>query len=375
MSEDKIKILYVESTLESCGPITQLFGIVKNLDRAKFEPIILTLSPEPRHSSKKMFIENGIKVDSLNLSRLKFEVYGKSVLKKKIKHYKPDIIHSSGLRADVVINKLKLRYPHCMTIHNYVFDDFISKFGIFIGNIASRYELSAIKKCKYAICCSKTLQKKYYNLLNKKLYAIQNGVDISKFFPANNEDENKKLRLKLGIPEDKIVFLVVGVLIERKDPLTIIKAFKEANVDKKATLVLLGNGELFECCKNQIDKSIIMKGKVNNVEEYLKASDVYISASKSEGLPYSVLEAGSSGLELILSNIPQHIEIFEKNPKLLKSFEVGNVEQLTLIIKEMANKEMLSDGEKIAKLIRNNFNDKLMSKNYENIYYKMLEEK
>ncbi|MBU3155329.1 glycosyltransferase family 4 protein [Clostridium estertheticum] len=375
MNQHKVKILYVESTLESGGPTTQLFGIVRNLDRIKFEPIILTLSTEQINSSIKIFIENGIRVDSLNLSRAKFAVYGKYMLKKKIQEYKPDIIHSSGLRADGAINNLKLDYLHCMTIHNYVFDDYVSKFGAFVGKIASYYGLSAIKNCKYPICCSKTLQKMYCNILNKKLYAVQNGVDIDKFKTTNNQDEKNRIRLELGITDDRIVFLVVSTLIKRKDPLTIIRAFKEAKVDKEAVLIILGDGDLLNECKKESYNNIIIKGKVNNVQDYLKASDIYISASKSEGLPYSVIEAGSSGLNLVLSSIPQHIEIFEQNPMLVKSFEVGNIAKLASIIKEIANKDISLNNKKTIEHIRKNFSDKLMSKNYEKIYYRMIRNK
>lgn len=42
---------------------------------------------------------------------------------------------------------------------------------------------------------------------------------------------------------------------------------------------------------------------------YMNISDVYVSASKSEGFSISVLEALSCGLELFLSNIPSHEEV------------------------------------------------------------------
>lgn len=375
MVENKIKVLYVESTLESSGPTTQLLGLIKNLDKIKFEPIVLTLSSEPSFSAKELFIQLGVKVDSLNLSRFQFLIYGKYLLKKKIEKYKPGIIHSAGIRADLAITQLKLKYLHCITVHNYVFDDYICNYGGIIGRIAACFGISTIRKCKYAICCSKSLKEKYDKVLYKKLYTIQNGVDTDSFNPVSDEDQKRKLRLVLGIPQDKIVFLVVGSLIKRKDPVCVINAFKQANVGKESVLILLGDGELYEECRKQSDNSIILKGKINNVKDYLKAADVYISASRSEGLPYSVLEAGSSGLDLILSNIPQHMEIFEKDFKLMTSFETGNVSNLALIIQEKVNKGTLLNNDGTTKLIRSNFTDKLMSKNYEKIYYEMLDMK
>ena len=43
----------------------------------------------------------------------------------------------------------------------------------------------------------------------------------------------------------------------------------------------------------------------------MNISDVYVSASKSEGFSISVLEALSCGLGLLLSDIPSHREVVE----------------------------------------------------------------
>ena len=40
---------------------------------------------------------------------------------------RPDVIHTTlGIRADVTVSRLKIK-KHCMTIRNYVFEDYISK--------------------------------------------------------------------------------------------------------------------------------------------------------------------------------------------------------------------------------------------------------
>ena len=54
MKEEKIKILYVVSTLRQSGPTNQLKGIISNLDKRKYEALVLTLSPEP----KKTLVDN-----------------------------------------------------------------------------------------------------------------------------------------------------------------------------------------------------------------------------------------------------------------------------------------------------------------------------
>ncbi len=66
------KILYLVSTLQKVGPVNQLSYIIKYLDKTKFEPIILTLSPEPQKSMKEYFLnELDIRVETIGLSKIK----------------------------------------------------------------------------------------------------------------------------------------------------------------------------------------------------------------------------------------------------------------------------------------------------------------
>jgi glycosyltransferase involved in cell wall biosynthesis len=53
-----------------------------------------------------------------------------------------------------------------------------------------------------------------------------------------------------------------------------------------------------------LQTKITFTGRVDNVHEYLRASDVFILPSESEGLPNSVLEAMACGLPPIMSDIP-----------------------------------------------------------------------
>lgn len=66
----KYKILYVVSTLRRGGPTNQLFGLLKNLDRSIFYPIILTLSRVEDLEIKDKFINIGIEIESLGFSKL-----------------------------------------------------------------------------------------------------------------------------------------------------------------------------------------------------------------------------------------------------------------------------------------------------------------
>ena len=54
---------------------------------------------------------------------------------------------------------------------------------------------------------------------------------------------------------------------------------------------------------------IRLLGPRTDVGAYYRAADVFLSASRTEGMPYAVLEAAWCGLPLVLSDIPPHREL------------------------------------------------------------------
>ena len=81
-------------------------------------------------------------------------------------------------------------------------------------------------------------------------------------------------------------------------------------------------------------KNISFHGTVPNIDDYLIAADLFISSSKSEGLPNSVLEALAWGVPVILSDIPAHREIINISSKAGLTFPIDDEDQLSYILSE-----------------------------------------
>jgi glycosyltransferase involved in cell wall biosynthesis len=79
-------------------------------------------------------------------------------------------------------------------------------------------------------------------LQNSQKSVWRNCVDTSLFNPANLEvqQSGKTLRIKLGIPEENIVFLFSGRLTPEKGAIQLLKAFSAAKIPN-ATLVIVGS--------------------------------------------------------------------------------------------------------------------------------------
>jgi glycosyltransferase involved in cell wall biosynthesis len=364
-----MKILYIVSTLKRTGPTNQLYYIVKNMDKSKYLPVILTLSPEPDDTLLPLFEKEKIIIYSLSLSRIKGALFGSQKLKQKIRMINPDVIHSQGLRADELATFKLKNYKRVATLRNYPFDDYPMKFGKLMGNWMAVKHLNTIKKMPNPIACSNNLSDRFKNTHNFSIRAIQNGVDQDRFFPVK-ESEKMLLRTSLGIPNKKKVFISVGALISRKDPLTVVNAYIKSKASKDGVLIMIGEGSLLEECKQQASdfSNIIFTGSVSNVQEYLQASDYLISASLSEGLPNTVLEALATGIPVILTDILPHVEILNLNPAAGKLVPTSNSEKITDAINEIID-DNYEDAKLAALYIIEQFlNAKVMSNNYQELY-------
>lgn len=295
-------------------------------------------------------------------------------MKEIIKKINPDIIHTSGMRADSIVSSIPgVNSRHCMTVRNYVYDDLTAKFGNTIGYIAAKKSMTSMNKCNYVVCCSKSLEKKYSKHFDKDLFVIQNGVKTSENKPVPSLTKKTEIRQKLGIDDDNTIYLVVGSLIKRKDPETIIKGFLKSKVSQvNSQLLFLGSGTLEAELRKYASNEIKFFGNVKNVKEFLQAADYYVSASKSEGLPNSVLEASSAGLEMILSKIPEHEEIFNNSKYNPEYFEIGDSEKLSKILSSKSTQSPGLPNYELSVFIDDNFSNKIMANEYQNFYEKMI---
>jgi glycosyltransferase involved in cell wall biosynthesis len=219
------KIVYVISSLGSCGPVNVLFNLLKNLDRNEFEAIIITLSSEESNSMLPEFKDIDIKIYTLLLGHLQGLLFSGFKLMNLLKKLKPDIIHSMGFRADLISAFFLKSYKRVSTIHADYKIDFSMRYGKLKGFIMNILSVYSMYKIENNICVSKILEKKLKdNYKNIKFDFIDNGIDLAKYFLINDKEG---LRKKLFLPLNKKIFVWVGTFIKIKDPYVLVNILSE----------------------------------------------------------------------------------------------------------------------------------------------------
>ena len=244
------------------------------------------------------------------------------MLKKTIRETQPDIIHSCSVITDCIYSMIRTEIPAILTLHCFIYEDVKLRYGMVLGGLMCKREEKAIKKASVVIACSKTLASMYKVKLDREFFSIQNGIE-TKYWSTTPSENRYDLRQRLGLPLNKNIILSTGMMNTIKDPLFVIESFIESRLTD-TVLVMLGDGELEKQCKKYSSEKILFPGRVDNVKDYLYACDLFVSASKSEGLPYAVLEAMCTGIKIVLSDIPQHVEAVGINMNKVEFFSVSD---------------------------------------------------
>ena len=153
-----------------------------------------------------------------------------------------------------------------------------------------------------------------------------------------DEDERTAARKSLGIAESEFVFLCVGEFSSRKNQQAVIRAFAKSLSDMpNARLIFAGEGALLSRCKSlakelNIAEKVSFSGQKSDVLPLYFAADAAVSASKSEGLPFSIMESLCCGLPAILSDIKGHRDLKNSGGNIVL-FDSG--EKLSAAMKEI----------------------------------------
>ncbi|ELA7156572.1 glycosyltransferase [Vibrio parahaemolyticus] len=376
----KTKILYVVSTLKRCGPNNQLFNIINNLDKNRFSPHVLTISNEENESFKERFLNAGIQVSSLSSHRVLGLFTIRSRINKFISKISPDVIHTQGYRADRFIQAAKsnkeLNFKHLCTVRNIPQEDYVMTYGKVLGKVMFKRHIDSLMQVDKVVGVSEVVYSNLHSYCElKNTTCINNGVDIDLYQPALGIKEIQRLRYELDLPQDEKVFISTGHLSLRKDPDFLIEGFIDSKLSN-SHLVLVGDGELKEFLAEKYKSFSCVKfvGRSNRISDYLKASDYYVSCSKSEGLPNSVLEAMASGLPCVLSDIEPHTQIVTTSLKDVGCiYGLGSKTDFLKALKQTYETDKLELSKNARDLTLASFSAGYMSNKYQDLYLKLLD--
>lgn len=172
------------------------------------------------------------------------------------------------------------------------------------------------------------------NRIITKKEVVKLGINTDKFNPPLSKAAAKK---NLKINPEKLVIGFSGRIGREKDIPTLVEAFKKLEKKNKNVLLLIVGEGIDEQLKG---KNTILPGSVNNVNDYLKAMDIFVLPSLTETSSLATMEAMATGLPVIVTpvgSIPEYV-VHNKNGLI---FSRGDVNELYRYLKRLARDEKL----------------------------------
>jgi len=186
---------------------------------------------------------------------------------------------------------------------------------------------------------------------SNKIHLIPNGVDTTRFAPANDEQKSF-LRDNLNLPRATIIAIYTGRLVSYKGLPLLLKVWDEIRCRHENVLLLLaGTGGLdIHNCEAQLrdyvksadlEKNVWFLGSIDNIHEYLQAADLFVFPTENDAFPSSLIEAMACGLPVVTTPVGAIKTIIaDKETGLI--VQPGNHQQLYAAIEALVSDESLA---------------------------------
>ncbi len=363
MPPGNIKVLYVLPSLEIGGMEKHVLSLVQALDRNAFTPSVLVL--QRNGPLEPLFIQAGVTPSHLSMAR-PYRLSTVFALRKVFRREKPDIVHTYLCGFDVLVG---LALVGMRRKTRLVFSR--REMAFWRGKRHWRLERLGNLFADRIVACSEAVRSRMLvmeKLDDGKIKTIYNGVK------AGDGQSNRTA----GHGPVKVLGMVSNFSME-KDQCNVLKAFHALQSDHAdLKLIFTGDGKYLQKVKDlardlDLSSKVVFAGPTLNVQKTLNEMDLFVFASKAEGLPNVILEAFAAGVPVVATAVGGVPEIVRhEQTGLLVAPE--RPEELAAALHRMINDEKLREN--VARNARNlaqeRFSLKGMAAAYHDLYTTLL---
>ena len=288
---------------------------------------LLVGGPEEEGEDSSLYIPQNLGLKPLVLKQFQREINLKAdyaaykEIKKIIREFKPDIVHTHASKAGAIG---RLAAIHCKvpviihTFHGHVFHSYFGKLKTNFYKIIERY---LARKSTAIIAISQKQKIELSDIFHiapkEKIHVVPLGFDLTKF-TINKEQNRKEFRVKYNLSENQLAIGIIGRLAPIKNHDLFIEAIAHLKQKQAPSFkaFIIGDGDtkhsIMETCKkwqvsystNPTDEvDLIFTSWITNVDWALHGLDLITLTSLNEGTPVSIIEAQAAGKYVVSTNV------------------------------------------------------------------------
>ena len=306
-------------TTNTNGVVTSVKNLMEELTKRGHEIRVLTVSEKPKsHRDGNIYCIKSLPLGAVYPDvRMPISHHHHRFIRELI-DWKPDLIHSQCEFFSYQFAGYISRKTGAPIVHTYhtLYEQYVTyifpsqRIGAFLVGKLSKYRL---RKADAVVAPTQKVETvlKNYGLRNP-IHVGPSGIAMEQHKQRISEEERKRRRSELGIPEDALVLLNLGRLGTEKNLTEVVELYAAArSQNSKLTLLIVGDGparkELEETAERLgVKEYVIFTGMVapEEVHTYYQLGDIFVSASTSETQGLTYIEAAANGLPLLCRKDP-----------------------------------------------------------------------
>lgn len=373
----KAKLLFIIGSLGVGGKERQMLEIINNLDQNMYIQKLIIKEKNGYYYD----LINKEKCDVINVDwkGYNFTSYKRALnyskeLIKIVNNFKPDFVISFSKEFSYLYSLSSILYRYKPVFINLSIRDAPN-----IQNYKIKLDSLLYDFYKVVVANSEAGLKAYNQLGKQNRYVLYNGLNENRI----SKIHKNKAKMLLNIPKERFIITSIANFSNRKDHLTLIHTIKELNNYKSKNILFLFVGEgkkrkIIECEieKNNLGKNIKLLGSRNDVEIIIRASDIVVLSSYTEGISNSVIESMYSGVPVLATGEGGLKETIIDDYNGFR-FDIGDYLSLSQKIIDLFDnpKELNRLGLNAYKYAKNNFTVKKMINSFEKLLKKHSYEK
>ncbi len=380
----KMRILFLLPTFNIISPGRGVLTLTKSLDRQKILPIICSIrqaDAEAKREAEKI----GIRVIELKSNCL-LNIFTVFKLRKILKDYEIDIIHTFGARAEIlgaIVVRMTKNVKMISTILHNPLEDIILDYGLVKGKLINFLRKIFLKFGRSTIVAISNNAKKGLiglGINEDGIRVIYSGIDEGLLKKEHEKFQINKSNLSNKFKNNDFIVATVAVLNARKGIYYLIEAAKklvENHPDIK--FLIIGSGPLEKKLKENVNtlglyNHVIFEKYYENIAEIYQNINLFVLPSLTEGIPAVLLEAMAFGVPIVATSVGGVPEMIEDGisgvlvpPKDSEALAEG-------VIKVYKNSVFASEISKNARSrFEKYFTADVMACQYEKVYEELLE--
>ena len=284
-----------------------ILTLARNLDPRKVSSLVVTLGSTPgARAVHRRFCQSGIEAAHVE-GGTKLNFKGVSALRGLLRERDVDVLHTHGFKADVLGYLAARGLPVALvsTPHGWSADEGwrIAAYERVGRLFARRFDRV------YPLSTPLEVDLLSRGFRREQVRVVRNAVEDGPLECVYRDRERDGAA-------HRGVILFVGRLAVPKGVLDLIEAFAGAAIPPGTGLWMVGEGPARDLILHHarslgVASRVRLLGYLGDVRPALRAADVLVLPSYSEGLPRTLMEAGAAGVPTVATDIPGVRELIE----------------------------------------------------------------